>query len=385
MAEICRRKFYPDSSMLFLILLVIFTLYLFFRFRSVFPGVRGTFFAAAILVVFFGGFYLREHFAGMLLEAIFTVWFCEAMLLFLAWDVFRLIRRLAVRKPLDAKIRLCGNRIVFGLGILLSAIFFAFGVPVNNRYRTKELVVEIPKISEPFTAVFFSDLHIDPLFHRQKLERLAAEMDSIGPDFVLFGGDLADIKDSALRAEGYDSLFRRVVGKARIGAFGINGNHEGFMERSGSNPEQWMRENGMVVLDDSIACLPMVCFSGRTDFAVAMGRGVERLPLEWLLPKDTAKPWILMDHQPKGIEEGYVGRLPDLALSGHTHDGQFFPATALIGFFWRLSSGFGTLDGVPWLVSSGVDSWGPPVRIGSQTEIWVIRFEPALQELERKI
>lgn len=363
--------------MVFLLLLVVFTLYLFFHFRSVLSGVRGTFFAAAILAVFFGGFYLRERFVGTLLEAIFTVWFCEAMLLFLVWDVFRLIRRLVVRKPLNAKICLRGNQIVFGLGILLSAVFFALGVPANNCYQVRELVVEIPKTSEPFSAVFFSDLHIDPLFHRQKLERLAAEVDSIAPDLVLFGGDLADIKDSALRAEGYDSLFRRVTEKARVGAFGINGNHEGFMERAGSNPEQWMRENGMAVLDDSTVCLSMVCLSGRTDFAVARERGVERLPLKRLLPRDLSKPWIVMDHQPKGIETDYDGRTPNLALSGHTHDGQFFPATLFIGFFWRLASGFGSLDSVPWLVSSGIDSWGPPVRIGSQTEIWVIRFEPA--------
>ncbi len=362
--------------MVFLLLLVAFTLYLFFHFRSVLSGVRGTFFAASILVVFFFGFYLREHLAGTLLEAVFTVWFCEAALLFLVWDIFRLIRRLIVRKALDARIRLYGNRVVFGLGILLSATFFAFGVPANNRYQVRELVVGIPETAQPFSAVFFSDLHIDPLFHRQKLSRLAAEIDSIGPDFVLFGGDLADIRDSALRAEGYDSLFRRVVEKARVGAFGINGNHEGFMERAGSDPERWMRECGMTVLDDSTACLPMVCFSGRMDFSVARERGVERLPLKGLLPRDSARPWIVMDHQPRGIEAGYAGRLPNLVLSGHTHDGQFFPATLAIGFFWRLAAGFGNLGGVPWLVSSGIDSWGPPVRVGSQTEIWVIRFEP---------
>ncbi len=362
--------------MVFLLLLVAFTLYLFFHFRSVLSGVRGTFLAASILVVFFCGFYLREHFAGTLLEAVFTVWFCEAALLFLAWDIFRLIRWLVVRKPLDARIRLLGNRIVFGLGILLSAIFFALGVPANNHYLVRELVVGIPKDSAPFSAVFLSDLHIDPLFHRQKLSHLAAEMDSIGPDFILFGGDLADIKDSALRAEGYDSLFRSVVEKARVGAFGINGNHEGFMERAGSNPERWMRENGMIVLDDSTVCRQTVCLSGRTDFSVARERGVERASLERLLPGDSALPWIVMDHQPRGIETDYAGRLPTLVLSGHTHDGQFFPATLFIGLFWRLASGFGSLDGVPWLVSSGIDSWGPPVRVGSQTEIWVIRFEP---------
>lgn len=363
--------------MIFLFISIAFTLYLFFHFRSVLPGIRGTFFSAAILIAFFVGFYLREYFFGTLVEAVFTVWFCEAALLFLGWDAFRLIRGAVVRKPLAERFRLLGNRAVFAFGILLAAVFFLVGVPANADYRIRELVVEIPEGSAPFSAVFFSDLHVDPLFERQKLVRLASDLDGIAPDFVLFGGDLADVGDAALRTEGYDSLFRKVTGKARIVALGINGNHEGFMERSGSEPERWMRENGMIVLDDSTACFELACFSGRTDFAVARDRGVERLPLKVLAPTDSSKPWILMDHQPKGIESDYAGRLPTLALSGHTHDGQFFPATLFIGFFWRVAAGFGVLDGVPWLVSTGIDSWGPPVRVGSETEIRVIRFEPA--------
>lgn len=83
---------------------------------------------------------------------------------------------------------------------------------------------------------------------------------------------------------------------------------------------------------------------------------------------------MLIDHQPKGIEPEHSGRLPDFALSGHTHDGQFFPGTVIIDWVWRLAYGFGTLDSVRWLVSSGVDSWGPPVRIGSDTEMWFLHF-----------
>jgi predicted MPP superfamily phosphohydrolase len=224
--------------------------------------------------------------------------------------------------------------------------------------------------------VFFSDLHVDPLFSKQKLVRLGAELDSIAPDFLLFGGDLADVNDKALSEMGYDSLFRRLTQAAKVAAIGINGNHEAYAERSGSEPENWMRRNGMIVLDDSTICTSLACFTGRTDFQVARVRAVERKSLKDLLPSDSAKPWILLDHQPKGIESEYRGRLPLLGLSGHTHNGQFFPATALIGFFWRLSDGLGTLDKVPWIVSSGIDSWGPPVRVGSRTDVWVIHLEP---------
>jgi predicted MPP superfamily phosphohydrolase len=83
----------------------------------------------------------------------------------------------------------------------------------------------------------------------------------------------------------------------------------------------------------------------------------------------------LLDHQPRGIERWHSGRLPDCALSGHTHAGQFFPGTVVINWVWKVAYGTGALGGVYWLVSSGFDCWGPPVRFGSDSEIWVIKFK----------
>jgi hypothetical protein len=183
-----------------------------------------------------------------------------------------------------------------------------------------------------------------------------------------------------------------------------------MQEGSGMTPGEWMRKVGFVVLDDSTACIGKACFTGRTDYMVARGRDVLRRPLAELIPdsiqlieipqasmgaeanKDSIgdstaavvaydttivhRPWILLDHQPKGIEKGHVGRLPDMALSGHTHDGQFFPVTFIINYVWKVAYGKGALGGVFWLVSSGFDCWGPPVRFGSDSEIWIIKFKP---------
>lgn len=362
--------------MIFLIVFLLLVLYLFFHFRAVIPGVRGTLFSAAIILLFVGGFFFRDSFVGALVGAFSTVWLCEAALVFIIWDIVRFLHWIAYRKRFAPGWSLRGHRIAFTLGLATTIGFFLIGVPLNLNYRIRDARIVSPAVEEPFTAVFFSDLHVDPLFSKQKLVRLGAELDSIAPDFLLFGGDLADVNDKALSEMGYDSLFRRLTQAAKVAAIGINGNHEAYAERSGSDPENWMRRNGMIVLDDSTICTSLACFTGRTDFQVARARAVERKSLKDLLPSDSAKPWILLDHQPKGIESEYRGRLPLLGLSGHTHNGQFFPATALIGFFWRLSDGLGTLDKVPWIVSSGIDSWGPPVRVGSRTDVWVIHLEP---------
>ncbi|WP_298768467.1 metallophosphoesterase [uncultured Fibrobacter sp.] len=376
---------------IFLIILVAGLTLIYLNLSPVIPGKRGKLIGLAVLLAIFLGMMFRDTLVGSAAVAFTSVWLCQALLLYIPWGLFRLMRRIVTRRALlpQTVTRVC--RVLLAVTLSLTVGLIAFGVPHNAEYRLINTTVSLPVRSvtetvagsgqdarprtEAFTAVFFSDIHVDPLFDRKKLEHMIADLDSIAPDYLLFGGDLADVSSMQLDEWGYDTLFRQLTSKAKIAAVGINGNHESMQERNGSNPDEWMRKVGFVVLDDSTACLERACFTGRTDFMVARGRDVERLPLATLAPKDSALPWILLDHQPKGIEAEHSGRLPDYALSGHTHNGQFFPGTVVINFVWRLAYGEGVLDGVRWLVSAGVDCWGPPVRVGSDADMWVISFQ----------
>ncbi len=398
-------------------LLFIFGLFglLFWNFRQVAPGVKGSLIAGALIVLTFSGFLLgRDSYFFSCVQMVTVVWIAQALWMFLLWDVFRIGRRIIRRSRISNKMATVGARIVLVASMLLAAIFVAYGIPHNADFKIRTETVEVPwrlsaeeaqgisKEDSAFTAntvrdlhgfkaILFSDLHMDMQASAQKLERLAAVVDSVNPDFVLFAGDLADMHDSALTDRGFDKYFRRMAASAKVGAYAVSGNHEAYMEKSGSDPMGWLRRNGWVALEDSTACTAPVCITGRVDFQVARTRDVPRKPLAGLVPRgeiphvdvgfilaeDT--PWLLLDHQPKGIEAEYTGRLPDFAMSGHTHDGQFFPVTVLINLFWRLSAGFGDLDGVHWLVTNGIDSWGPPVRVGSDTELWILTFKRVLK------
>lgn len=386
---------------IFLFILVAGLVLIYANVSPVAPGKKGKLIALGILVSIFLGMFFRDTLVGCAVVAFTSVWLCQALLFYIPWDLFRLGRRVVLRQAMSLQTLTFASRILLAVTILLTVGLFVYGVPHNGNYRLLETTVKLPsrhvvvastdsaavadssvtdssvvtlQALSGFTAVFFSDVHVDPLFRRAKLERMIASVDSIAPDYLLFGGDLADVSTMQLDEWGYDSLFRQLTSKAKVAAVAINGNHESMQERGGSDPDAWMRKVGFVVLDDSSACIGQACFTGRTDFQVARRRGIERVPLASLAPNDSVRPWILMDHQPKGIEPEYSGRLPDFALSGHTHNGQFFPGTIVINFVWRLAYGEGMLDGVRWLVSAGVDCWGPPVRVGSDADMWVIRF-----------
>ena len=381
---------------IFLFILVAGLVLIYANVSPVASGKKGKLIALGVLVSIFLGMFFRDTLVGCAVVAFTSVWLCQSLLLYIPWALFRLGRRVVLRQAMSTRVLMLASRILLAVTILLTVGLFVYGVPHNSHYVLHETTIKLPEyanVQQPqaeadtvqldsvqqalpksFTAVFFSDVHVDPLFRRIKLERMIASVDSIAPDYLLFGGDLADVSTMQLDEWGYDSLFRQLTSKAKVAAVAINGNHESMQERGGSDPDAWMRKVGFVVLDDSSACIGQACFTGRTDFQVASRRGIERVPLASLAPNDSVRPWILVDHQPKGIEPEYSGRLPDFALSGHTHDGQFFPGTIVINFVWRIAFGEGMLDGVRWLVSAGVDCWGPPVRAGSDADMWVIRF-----------
>lgn len=358
--------------MIFLFILVFGVLFLFLNVRQVAPGNKGSIIAGLTVVLLPVSFVFRGHLWASVIQAFMAVWLCQALLLYMLWWVARGVRRAVVRKPLKQRFSILTARVLLAVSVVVTAVMCFVGYAHNADYKIREASVDLP--GENFTALFFSDLHIDPLFDRHKIERMTADAARIKPDYILFGGDFADVMDSVLTEQGYDSLIQQFAKTAGVAAIAINGNHEAYMERSGSDPNGWLRKNGFIVLDDSTACMPHACFTGCTDFQVARIRELSRVPLQMLAPKENALPWIVLDHQPKGIEKEHTGRLPDFALSGHTHNGQFFPGTIVIKWVWRLVYGLGELDGVKWLVSSGIDCWGPPVRVGSDTEMWLIRF-----------
>lgn len=363
--------------MIFLFILIFGVFFLFMNVRNVAPGIKGSIIAGVAVILLFVCMLFRTNYFASLGMSFLAVWLCEALMLYILWWIARGIRRAIVKKPLDQRVAISVARLLLFVSVLLAIIFRIAGSSANENFHVRSFKVAIPTEKE-FTAVFFSDLHIDPLFNREKMERIVHVSDSLHPDFVFFGGDFSDVPDSTLSAWEYDFLVQKLAATAKVAAIAVNGNHEGFLERKGNNFKGWMQDNGFVVLEDSTVCTPFVCVTGRIDHSVARMRDVERKPLFDLRPAmaESKLPWLLLDHQPRGIEEDHPGRRPDFAMSGHTHNGQFFPGTVIINWVWRLAYGLGELDQVKWLVSSGVDSWGPPVRIGSDTEIWLLRFVP---------
>jgi hypothetical protein len=65
----------------------------------------------------------------------------------------------------------------------------------------------------------------------------------------------------------------------------------------------------------------------------------------------------------------------DLQLSGHTHNGQFWPLNYFTRKIYELSYGYLKKGNTQIIVSSGYGLWGPRIRSGSRSEVLLINIE----------
>jgi predicted MPP superfamily phosphohydrolase len=79
-------------------------------------------------------------------------------------------------------------------------------------------------------------------------------------------------------------------------------------------------------------------------------------------------PVVLLAHHPRTIARAVAAGI-DLQLSGHTHGGQLLPFGWLSRLFEPHVAGLARF-GATWLyVSEGTGFWGPPMRVGTSSEI----------------
>lgn len=64
----------------------------------------------------------------------------------------------------------------------------------------------------------------------------------------------------------------------------------------------------------------------------------------------------------------------DLQLSGHTHGGQLWPVSYLAGLQNPTLAGLERYGDTQLYVTRGAGAWGPPVRVGAESDITVVEL-----------
>ncbi|MGI2327853.1 metallophosphoesterase [Planococcus sp. YIM B11945] len=245
-------------------------------------------------------------------------------------------------------------------------LIFAAGsfLAYNPVVRKLEITVEGPE-AEPLHAVVASDFHLGVLSGKNHLKRFVKKSNSLNPDVVFLAGDLVDDDPIWYARYGMSEVMDQLT--AKIGIYGVLGNHDYYGKKI-PLLTQLMEKSGVHVLkDETILVANRFYLTGREDRT-----NRERPFLEKLKP-DSDLPWIVMDHTPSDLVTP-VELGADFHMSGHTHRGQMWPNGLITKKVFDLDYGYRQIEKTHFLVSSGFGFWGPPIRIGSRSELWSVKI-----------
>jgi predicted MPP superfamily phosphohydrolase len=219
--------------------------------------------------------------------------------------------------------------------------------------------------------VGLSDLHLGENIDKNRLKQFIQQINSQNPDMVFIAGDIVDNNIFPLMQEKMWEEFAQI--SAPLGVYACLGNHEYI---SGVEPcMDFFRKTDIQLLVDSAALINnSFWLIGRDD----LQGNPERKSLSDLVTEtDTIRPLFLLDHEPMNLNDAAQNGI-DLQFSGHTHRGQLWPFSLLIERMYEVSYGYFRNGNTQYYITSGIGLWGPPFRIGTDSEIIVfnIRFLP---------
>jgi predicted MPP superfamily phosphohydrolase len=297
----------------------------------------------------------------------YIIFFTYLLLSFLLVDILRIGNLLVhVPLPIMANFRLWMMTATLGITVLAMIV----GNYKFNHPKTVilNLSTDNPTQNKELKIVSVSDLHLGVSIDKKRLQGYVKMINDQHPDIVLLAGDISDRSMIPVINQNMLEEFRSI--KTKFGVYAINGNHEHYAETPTATAD-YLKEAGIIFLRDS-ACLVDSSFYivGRDDRT-----NLNRKTLKDLVQGlDSKYPRILMDHQPYQLEEAENNKI-DYQISGHTHNGQFFPGNLFVKGMYELGYGYLKKGKTHYYVSSGLGLWGPQYRIGTESEMVVVNLK----------
>ncbi|MDR1529488.1 MAG: metallophosphoesterase [Burkholderiales bacterium] len=337
-------------------------------------------------------FYFNRHFAHIELPSWFLLttallfgFLAIAFTTTLMFDIVALIVRfIKAAQPVTQYIH--HHRPIVGLFVLtliVAQVVYGFYLAHTPRETYFSIHIDKPihRENNRLRIVHLSDSHILSYTSTESYEKLVNRINALDPDLIVFTGDIVDRSIKPFIDQNFSAIFSRL--RSRYGVYAVLGNHEYYGE-SPTLAAETFRRAGLRTMRDEVLYLEDVGVTliGRDDRT----RGSKRMALvsdqdpltrtprasvaELVTLADPATPLIMLDHQPFELDLAATAKI-DLQFSGHTHNGQLFPFNLIVAQIFENPWGLLKKGSYHSIVSCGVGTWGPPLRLLSYSEIVV--------------
>lgn len=237
--------------------------------------------------------------------------------------------------------------------------------PIVRSYDVKiEKTSEISNIE----ILVASDLHLGTIVGKSHLVKLVNIAQEVKPDIILLAGDIIDDHIEPYLENEMGETMKKL--NAPLGVYAVSGNHDVYGNDLPLLIQEMNKAGIHVLRDEAVSINDQFYLVGRNDLAEENRKVTSTL----VKNLDHSKPILMIDHQPTELNEAKENGV-DLLFSGHTHYGQLAPANLITGMLFENDGGYLKKENLHSFVSSGFGTWGPPLRIGSRSEVMVINVE----------
>jgi len=261
------------------------------------------------------------------------------------------------------------------LSISSTLIIIVYGLVNANNTQIKRITIPVEGLQKNTKIVQLTDIHIGHFRGKDFLQKIVTLTQAEKPDFVVITGDLFDGKIN-LKQEVLNPLKQ-----LNVPCYFVDGNHD---EYTGvTEVEALVRNTGVKVLKNEIAYFKDIQIIGLNHMSAdSNSRNIHAHSAETIqetllqLPIKKDNPSIILHHSPEGVKYANQAGV-DLYLAGHTHAGQLFPISIIAKWMFPYNKGLYDYKGTKMYVSQGIGTFGPPMRVGTNSEIAVITLSQA--------
>ncbi len=276
---------------------------------------------------------------------------------------------------------------VISFCVLVALSFNIYGMVTAHKVTTAAYPVSLSKKTTTkgnLKVVLVSDLNLGQNTYEKQMKAMVREINNQQADIVIMAGDtFKGSYKSISNPEKYISILKDIQSKQ--GVYAVYGNHDVetklFMglelnpkDKGKRSPEmeRFFNDAGIQVLDDKGIFVNGVQIIGRMDkLNDGTGKSNRRSIASLTAELDLKMPIMVIQHEP-GDFKNLAASGVDIVLSGHTHGGQYFPFTMTAPLSYEHFYGLASIHGVYSVVTSGLGFEGPPLRLGSNSEIAVV-------------
>ncbi|HUV64131.1 MAG TPA: metallophosphoesterase [Sedimentisphaerales bacterium] len=264
-------------------------------------------------------------------------------------------------------------------GIVLAAVAFAQGLrpPVVHDYEVR--LADLPVEDDGLVIAVISDLHVGRFLDGEWLAARIEQVRALQPDLVIMLGDLFEGDSQSERQVGMTDILRAL--SPPYGVWAVTGNHESHGGRDAS--VRFLEDAGVHVLrNEWIEVRPGLVIGGVEDGGhQESSTGSADRVRQVLASKPLGAAAVFLSHRPQMFDEAASAGV-GLMLCGHTHGGQIWPFSYVVGLMNPLLAGRYEMGGMPVIVSRGTGTWGPRMRLWAPGEILRITMHPLLTNVE---